>query len=357
MEIVRKKLTAAEIQPPNTRYSSDCDCVQTTPDDGTTWNDAPGLDPRKQAGWQLPPRGGTDPRCAAAANMVGAIRHFVDTMNDAATAQGIATLMLGLLGAFLPLGLVVDLVIIVASAIWEIGVALLKAAMTEAQYDILLCAFYCNLQADGTLTPDGYAALYPYVEANMEATAAGFCERMFDLLGYVGLTNAGATGSLSADCSGCECIGCAEADWTVGDGGSLTHDYAGDYADADGWQSICISGVADGVNIQQLFSNDGMKTCNYTHAEFDVQIDGGNWDWYILGLTNHDVPTHDQVTLASGNTSVTGLSTLGGDVDGSAYYGLQLILAGTGACGNTAFIRKARIYSSNLNHAGLSPNC
>lgn len=203
MQIVRKKLTPDEIQPPGTRYDSGCDCVQVTPDGGTTWNDAPGLDPRKQPGFLHPPLGGDNRKCDAAANMVQAIRHFTETMDNGSTVWSLATLAFGLLGAFLPLGIIVDLVLITAEAIILVGIALQKAAMTDGVYDQLLCIFYENSDADGQLDDAAFAQVYSDIEAQLESTAAGFTERILDLIGRVGLNNMGAMGTETGDCDAC----------------------------------------------------------------------------------------------------------------------------------------------------------
>ena len=46
MEIVRKYLTPDEVSPANIRTNPTTGEVEISPDGGTTWNDAPQLDPR-----------------------------------------------------------------------------------------------------------------------------------------------------------------------------------------------------------------------------------------------------------------------------------------------------------------------
>lgn len=250
LSIVRKKLTPDEIQPPTTRYNSDCDCVQVTGDGGLTWTDAVGLDPRSQPAYLRPPLTTDNPRCDAAANMVAAIRHAVDTMEDGSTVWAVASLLLALFGAFLPLGLISALVVIVADAIWTIGIALLRAAMTEEVYAQLLCIFLDNEDADGRLTPEGYAALYPAVEAQIEATAAGFLERIFDLMGYVGLSNAGSSGVETGDCTECD-THCFTIDFELTDGSEygVSKLFAGgEWVDGVGWATT-LDGVDQDVTL------------------------------------------------------------------------------------------------------------
>jgi len=66
--VIRKQLSEDEIGNPNYRYNSDCDCIQYSSDGGTTWADAPGSDMRHADAFRLPPRGGSDIQCSAAAN-------------------------------------------------------------------------------------------------------------------------------------------------------------------------------------------------------------------------------------------------------------------------------------------------
>ena len=69
MELVRKRLSAAELIPPNIRYNPDTDQVQFSPDGGVTWFDTPSADPRHSDVFRYPPLETADPRCDAAANM------------------------------------------------------------------------------------------------------------------------------------------------------------------------------------------------------------------------------------------------------------------------------------------------
>lgn len=246
-EIVRKELTENEVQPPNTRYDATCDCVQVTTDGGATWTDAPGLDPRSQPGYLAPARTSDNPQCDAAANMVNAVRLFLDSLNDDLTAWGIATALLAFLAnLFLPFGLIVSLVVAIADLIFAGELSAWKAAMTDAVYEQLLCILFANIESDGTVTQGDYDAIYEQVGTDLPSTAAGFVQLMLTLTGYVGLSNAGTTGTEVGDCSSCA-EWCWQIDFTATDGGfaAQTGDDPGDpwipalgtYSGGTGWVS------------------------------------------------------------------------------------------------------------------------
>lgn len=331
MEIIRKELTPAEVTPKNTRYNPGTDTVETTWDDGATWATADGYDPRTQAGYLLPPRAGTDKQCDAAANMVAVIRNFVDTLSDAAGVYAVANLLMGLIGLFLPLGLIVGLVVIVAEAIVTIGVTLLQAAMTEEVYDQLLCLFRCACDGDGRMNETSFALLYTRVEAEIEPTAAGFIERILDLVGYVGLTNMGATGSIVGDCSSCdECTWCYVWDFTASDGGFVG--YRGDYAPGAGWTFE----VGTGFVAATIYGSfDGVYGASVTHWEAEMTMSGvaGNAyvsNWYLTGSTTFNpiaYMDYDGVPTYPGYGAVNGSALYTYDGTG-AYPGNNLGLNG-----------------------------
>jgi len=284
MEVIRKELSSAEVTPPNTRYNPTSDSVEITPDGGTTWNEADGYDPRTQTGYMKPPRTSSDPQCDAAANMVEVIRNFVDTLSDGADVWAISNLLMGLIGLFLPLGLLVGLVVIVAEAIIVIGVVLLQAAMTEEVYDQLLCLFRCACDENGQLSPASFSLLYTRIDAEVEPTAAGFILRIMDLVGFVGLTNMGAVGTISGDCGDCdECEWCYEWDFTASDGGFVG--FRGDYSAGNGWSFDVGSGF---VAATIYGSFDGIYGVTLTHWEADITMGGvsGNAyvsNWFLTG--------------------------------------------------------------------------
>jgi len=203
MQIVRKKLSADEISPPNKRYHSETDTVQTTPDGGTTWNDDPGSDPRTNTAYQLPPLTTSDPRCDAAANMVAYLRSMIDVDVLAMENWSRATALLSILLLIIPGGVLVDLILLSVGIIAAEGASAIAAAFTEGVYDNFLCYFYNNLDADGILTDAGLTALIAEVEAGEDSTVVNVFEAHNHYMLFVGWTNAGASGSETGDCSAC----------------------------------------------------------------------------------------------------------------------------------------------------------
>jgi len=206
MRLIRKQLTAGEVAPTNTRYDFDCDCVQVTPDGGASWNNAPQLDPRHNTAYQLPPRGGSDPRCDAAANMREKLENMVNQFEQELSQIQVANALIAIIDVFLPeVGIIIALIQAVAEAILAIGSAAISAAFTDDQWDLLLCLIYCNLTDDGTLTADGLQALMSAIHAQADTVVYDVMFFLIPMLGEVGMTNAGATGEATADCSDCDC--------------------------------------------------------------------------------------------------------------------------------------------------------
>lgn len=207
MQIVRKKLSADEITPPGTRYDPECDCVQQSPDGGTTWNDAPGLDPRSSSSFRLPPTTVDDPQCNAAANMVAKLRFFVDTDLASASIAGVASSLFAAISLFLPgVGIIVEAILIAVDVILGIGAGEIAAAFTETVYDDFLCVFYCNIDADGQMSDAQLADIYTAVAATFDATVQAVFGAHSSTMGPVGWSNAGVRGeSTDADCSACVC--------------------------------------------------------------------------------------------------------------------------------------------------------
>jgi len=113
--------------------------------------------------------------------------------------------------------------------------------MTSDVYDQLLCIFQDNVESDGTLTADGFSQIYSDVGAQLEATAAGFVQRIVDLIGYVGLSNAGASGSATGDCTACA-TWCYRFDFTIDEQGFNNLGGQAVYTPGVGWQTINFTG-------------------------------------------------------------------------------------------------------------------
>lgn len=354
MKIVRKLLTPNEISPANQRWDETCDCPQTTPDNGTTWNDAPGLDTRHADGYRQPALSTGDPQCDAAANMVEQVRQAVDLIVSRGTLVGAVSPLLSLwLLAVGPVGWLAELIVIGVEAILTIGVVAVDAAFTSGVYDDLLCIFYANMDADGQVSAAQFADILTAIDG-LDSVVNATMDAFFNVWGEVGLSNAGATGSETGDCSACACPGCFVWDFTIDEQGFEVCSVGG-YGIGQ-WQEACVAGIGSDatLNIGQGF---GATPLPVDHVELDLIPIALPVDWYIYGLAS-DTGTcgGDQVLLASGTASSAG--TVTADISETDVYGFQIILSTTAGCGTgDCYLTALRIHSSNLCAIGLTPNC
>lgn len=300
MQIVRRKLTPDDVTAPGTRYDATCDCIQVTPDGGTTWVDTTGLDPRSNTAYQLPPLETADPKCDSAAGMVQLVRDAVEQLNRGGDAGAAASLLYALIGLFLPgLGLLIDLILIGIGALLEIGLVSINEAMTEDVYDQLLCIFLNLLESDGTFPESNFAQLYTDVEAQLDETAAGVCERLFDIVGFVGLSNAGAFYALTGDCAACG-TWCYEMDFSLSDFDFLATETApsgcapwspllGEWVSGTGWESVDSHRSDCNDYVNALAIHLALPTSTYTLARLSANVTFGTSSPDIRGtsLTMH----------------------------------------------------------------------
>jgi len=217
IQVIRQRLAPDQVTPKNLRYDTECDCVQQTPDDGTTWIDTPQADPRHGDGFRLPARTSTDPQCDAAANMTVHIQATFDAIIGSSSALQAANAVFGVFSLFFfEFGIVIDAILAVVSAIFAVGTSTLEGALTSDVYDQLLCIIFCNINLDGTVTADQYDAIYNQVDtapAPMAGTAASVIKLLLSTWGEVELSNAGARGEEVGDCSACtDCQWCYRFD-------------------------------------------------------------------------------------------------------------------------------------------------
>jgi len=237
IQIVRKLLTPDELSNPNQRYNADCDCVQTSYDGGATWTDTPAADPRHFAGFLFPPVGGGDPQCLAAGNMTDKIKFDLDTIIASATIFGAATAVINILLVVLPgAGILIDLVLAICEALFDLGLATVNAALTTGVYDTLSCIIYCRIGSDGQCSAAQYALIRSDVDSIIGGVAAVAIDYALDQLGEVGLSNAGTIGESVRDCSGCACVWCESQHFAVSDNGySIVSGEGGTYTGGVGF--------------------------------------------------------------------------------------------------------------------------
>lgn len=231
----------------NLRYNSGTDSIQQTFDGGTTWVDNPSLDPRTSTLYRLPPNTATDQRCQAAANDVRFISDLIGnvlvTIDAAGTAEGLIAILLPFFVELGPFGILIDLVLGLAFVLFAAGSTAIAAAFTNTVYDQLLCIFDCNLSLDGSCTPAQLTAIENAISTDIGGLVNDVMQAMLFLMGDVGLSNAGATGSAPADCSGCSCNWCYTFDFTASDGGWVARGGTdAQYLAGQGWSTVAPGG-------------------------------------------------------------------------------------------------------------------
>lgn len=225
LQIVRKKLTPDEISPPNTRYNSDCDCVQSTWDGGATWTNTPGADPRSAPQYQAPGISTSDPACDGAARIAAALKRSIDTTVATSNAVQLASALLDVFLFIVPvIGIIATAIYIAAAALLAIGTAAIESAFTSDVYDQFKCIALCHLDAGGQFTSDEWEAFQTECFDHFGAgTVSDVLQINFDTLGMVGFNNAVSLGTETGDCSACDPCGpwCYLWDFSLSDGGWL----------------------------------------------------------------------------------------------------------------------------------------
>jgi len=273
MMVIRKFLSADQVAPAGTRWGPECDCIQQTVDGGTTWVQNDGLDPRKSDAFRLPPLTGEDAKCLAAGNITDKIKSVLDILFASIAAFQAATAVLDVILLFLPgAGILIDLILAGAQALFLIGVEALEAAMTDEVYDQFLCIVYCHIGDDGQMSQAQYISIYDQVESDIGGLAFVALAYAMNALQAVGMSNAGTQGESERECDACDCSWCHTFDFALDDGGFVACDWfgqgdKGEYIAACCWQGVldaaeghnvlCISLEIDIPDGSQLTSMDG----------------------------------------------------------------------------------------------------
>lgn len=314
MKQIRGLLAPSQVTPTGTRYDGGCDCIQISPDGGTTWNDVPGLDPRNDPAYMFPARTGSDPRCDAAANMTAKLQSMVEQAERTITAFQMATAFLAIMLPFLgEAGLLVDLIIAVGEAIITIGAGEISLAFTSDQWDLINCILYCDSETDGTLTADDLSQILSDIHDQCNSVVSDVMVLLALMNGFVGLSNAGATGDLTGDCSGCNCAWCYEWDFTLSDGGWTAVSGLASYSSGNGWQTHVQNDSCSNHAYLYLLKSLGLTTDQIERIEFeftegwntpaadyfDAWLSGGIANRYTMTpngdktVWGYDVPTQD----------------------------------------------------------------
>lgn len=216
----------------NTLYRfTDEGVLLVSPDGGATWSPATTQDPRT-SGTILPrpqlASGATTP-CQAAGNATEAIKAIIDAV--IADIQGGLDIADAVMEAVILITVYLGWVSVLVGIIQQIVMSIIgfgdeavDAAMTTAVYDRLKCNLACNTPNDGMHTAASLQAVIDQIAEDETGIARQLLTDHINMLGVVGLTNAGRVGAAAGDdCGSCGC-GCTEAqnysavgeDWTGG---------------------------------------------------------------------------------------------------------------------------------------------
>lgn len=214
MKIIRGRLNPSDVTPANLRWNGTSDQVQQTPDGGTTWIDAPQQDPRHGAGFQFPPRTGGDPQCDSAANMLAKLKSLVNIFEAEISQVQAVNAVVDVALVFMPeVGIIVEALFVLAEALLTIGSIVIDAAFTDPQWALVEQALYCNLHNDGTIDHNGLLSAISRIHDDCTAVVYDVLFYVLPGLGEVGLSNAGATGTETGDCTGFACNWCYQYLW------------------------------------------------------------------------------------------------------------------------------------------------
>jgi len=205
--------------------------IEVSTDGGSSWNSAPGYDPRL-TGEQAPPLQGADgstKKCQSANNAEDKIRQIWTIANNYLDAgQALLDITDALLTAFEvylgAVGAVAFIIQQVAVIAFNAGADAFTSAFDEDVWARLQCNLYCHVGADGRFDGTAIAAILDQLDTDETGIANLWLKNCITTLGQVGLSNAGAIGtSAGDDCGDCSC-GCVVSqnyyaigeDWTGG---------------------------------------------------------------------------------------------------------------------------------------------
>lgn len=211
MKIIRKELTPLEISPYGTFWDPSCSCVKSVPPGGGTPFENPAADPRTNPANLIPLRATGDIPCDSAANVVYKLKASVNELVQSLDQFQIATSTLALFLAFFPgVGDVADFFIALGEIAIAIGASTIEGAFTDDQWELVLCIVYCHMASDGSISAAAVASILSDITAQCNETVNSILSHEINGLGWVGMTDAGASGAVTGDCTACACVWCYE---------------------------------------------------------------------------------------------------------------------------------------------------
>lgn len=194
--------------------------VQVSYDGGTTWQDAPQYDPRTNV-TQLPPvtaGEGEDARCKAANSAVAYFQQIeADTHAKKLAGATIAQIAEAIIGFLVLVGIIATggALAILGGALAAIAASVnasdFDAAFTSGVWADLLCAIYCNMSDDGSISDLQYQTILGKAKTDHPGVAGDFLAGAIQMAGKGGFVNASRLGlNAGLSCDSCECS-CADA--------------------------------------------------------------------------------------------------------------------------------------------------
>jgi len=358
VKIIKKRLYESEGLSSTVRWDETCECVQSF--DGTTWVDNPIADPRYNPANLAPVNSETDPRCSAAFGMRNKIESIMQAFFEASALIDAANAILALITVTVPgVGLIWRVIFAVVEALYAIGSAALVIAFTEEAYDELQCIFYANIGEDGQMSATQLSDINTQICEDMDITICAAMGLLLNMLGWVGMSNAGSQFAEEGDCSYCPDEWCYTFDFSVGDGGWSGTTYAPLGATYSGgmWTSVVYTG---GYFYCQIFLDFGsgneasiqeVSFVGETIAPIDNTPGCTGW---TVGIWQSGTETTQGFTTPASGSDQTLLRT--GTWDNVGGLSLRMQCCPSGGLSGTANIKSFKVKGTGFNPFGES-NC
>jgi hypothetical protein len=252
--------------------------MQISYDGGTTWITSPNQIYNTIIPLPLPTFDDHHTKCDAASNALQHVKDLVAKQEDemgtdntlAEVALAIILFLIGIFLAAITEGFALPLIaefVGVLTAIFSLGLTDFTAYWTTDVYDDILCAFYCNIEDDGSFTLDDFSAvLAKLVEVLPASPAKDWLIHCLNIGGVAGLNNLARYGaSADADCSSCNCTDCDFTDWTEVVGNSI------DFINSGVAEIVATNGHGDALYYAGIYAPSDSSNCH----NFGVEVTSG----------------------------------------------------------------------------------
>lgn len=319
--------------PRRERYTS-TGRMEVSYDGGQTWENGDNFDPRFNSPL-FPPLTPASPdedvKCRAVNNAVNVLKDGVDyiiTLDS--TVSAVAAGMAAVFGTVVSIifgGLLWPVVIAAAGAFVAATPQAIQLAFTPDLWAQVVCILYRHAADDGAFDTAAWQAAKDEIYSSLTGVAMGILLRVMDLLGPVGLTNAGRQESASPLVT---CEDCEDANWCALWSVSSSLQYVS--APFAGFDSVGIpqmSYVWSGTTFYEWKLAFGAPDRVITRMviEFEnsvagTDINGGLWDWSV---TPGGLSTNMPLTLSGNRVTINA---------GTHYGYLSVALTCTSALGH-----------------------